>query len=439
MITASGFPPDGPALPRTETAPWLNNVGKNFRLEKMSDPLRCKDSTGLGAWSSRVPRFLSRTIFPPEAAGVAPLGFTGISRSIVPANGPVRSVGSGGRDPGAGIPRTGRGRATICPTGVRARPTVPSRTFPSGPEGPTNGSMARPGSILAAILASIAGDLRDLTCLDITRANVARGLVPPRPDQIDGPCDLVIADGEPAQDLAQYCDESTLVLLLCGRDLPLPNPDHMVCRSRVRTGEQEWRLCVHTPQTTRHSDISLTVIVPVQDEADALERLLTVLAAEDMDPPWELILINRGSYDHTGALMATVRGSVRIIDTPRATPMESGVIAAIGECRSSHAVVLSPHWVPEFDWRSNLAAEIAAHRDANALVGTLVDGPSGRELPARQGIMTTPIAYRLPPRSGQGIVRAARFRVRQVPSGLSRRSALRLIEPTDIEEDTTQV
>ena len=59
----------------------------------------------------------------------------------------------------------------------------------------------------------------------------------------------------------------------------------------------------------------VSVVVPVHDAEATLGRTLACLAAQDLDGPYEVIVVDDGSSDGTAALVAS--GSAKLFDSNR--------------------------------------------------------------------------------------------------------------------------
>ena len=89
-------------------------------------------------------------------------------------------------------------------------------------------------------------------------------------------------------------------------------------------------------------DVTLSVVVPAHDEAPNLERLLREVHAA-LDPgglAWELIVVDDGSTDDTGAVLdrlALADDRLRVVRLPRALRPDRGAARWLpGGCRLAH-------------------------------------------------------------------------------------------------------
>jgi GT2 family glycosyltransferase len=122
-----------------------------------------------------------------------------------------------------------------------------------------------------------------------------------------------------------------------------------------------------------------TVLVPTSNRAAYLDVTLRSLAAQELDRPFEVIVIDDGSRDRTPAVIAAA--GVRSIrhEEPRGpnAGRNEGVEAAQSDLI---AMVDDDTWIPP-GWLAALLAGAERHSDADALGGPIrarFDGPSPR-------------------------------------------------------------
>ena len=115
-------------------------------------------------------------------------------------------------------------------------------------------------------------------------------------------------------------------------------------------------------------------MVPCRDQARPLWRLLTALAGDDEAPRWELIVVNRGSFDETSELLSAVTGELQQLDLPReatlADAMKAGFECATGE----FVAVLDPELVPSPGWMRRACEALDVYTDAVSCSGRVMDG-----------------------------------------------------------------
>jgi GT2 family glycosyltransferase len=128
------------------------------------------------------------------------------------------------------------------------------------------------------------------------------------------------------------------------------------------------------------------VVVPTSNRADYLEVTLGSLAAQDLDGPYEVVVIDDGSRDRTPAVIeaAGVRSVRRDAPGGPNAARNTGVRVAGADLI---AMVDDDVWAPP-GWLSAMVAGAGRHPDAGALGGPIrarFEGPAprscGRELP----------------------------------------------------------
>ncbi|MGB1701161.1 MAG: glycosyltransferase family 2 protein [Nannocystaceae bacterium] len=210
--------------------------------------------------------------------------------------------------------------------------------------------------VLEAILASIRSDLRAVSFLDLSATKTAAAWVEHNvPDACSiEPYDLVVS--EATQFLHALSVSAPTSLLLVQRpvgtkfDRALAGPGSELSKiSRVCTGDVEWVLFAKQPATSQKA-VQISVVVPCQDQARPLWRLLTALAGDDETPSWELIVSDRGSFDETSSLLDAVEGSIEVISLTRQATLDEAITVGIERARSDLVAVVDPQVVPTVGW-----------------------------------------------------------------------------------------
>ncbi|MBC7517820.1 MAG: glycosyltransferase family 2 protein [Microbacteriaceae bacterium] len=118
---------------------------------------------------------------------------------------------------------------------------------------------------------------------------------------------------------------------------------------------------------------SITVVIPVKDDADVLQRCLQSLAAQTRVAD-EIIVVDNGSTDASAAV-AREFGARVVIQLGGGIPAASaaGYDAASGEIIAR----LDADCLPPVTWLADLHRELLAHPEAVALTGAahFIDGP----------------------------------------------------------------
>jgi glycosyltransferase involved in cell wall biosynthesis len=127
---------------------------------------------------------------------------------------------------------------------------------------------------------------------------------------------------------------------------------------------------------TNHPRVS--VVIPAWNASDTLGRALAALAAQDLAEPYEVVVVDNGSDDATGALAEAAPGPVRVVRRAHGLAGEArddGVAAARGELLA----FTDADCFPEPGW---LAAGLAAlDRGGDLVQGRVVPDPAARMAP----------------------------------------------------------
>ncbi|GEM_PF-3626466 len=252
-------------------------------------------------------------------------------------------------------------------------------------------------SILEALLDSIRVQLRQLHCLDISTGQLAKHWIqqqnraaPSKPGEAtEAGYDLVVCDAESIERALEHCRGDGLVLVREERphfesaSTSRQEPPHSASSlpnlaqiAHVRAAHEQWRLFtrVRSPETR---DLCISVVVQCQDQAPGLAGLLTLLAVDQSAVPWELVVVDRGSFDETSALLRAVEGDMVLLRRPRETELASGLHAALQRCKAPLAVVISPDLVPELDWFQAVVDAAKDHPSISCFSGIVIDGQDG--------------------------------------------------------------
>jgi GT2 family glycosyltransferase len=132
------------------------------------------------------------------------------------------------------------------------------------------------------------------------------------------------------------------------------------------------------------------VVVPTSDRADYLAVALDSLAAQDLDGPYEVIVVDDGSRDRTPAVIeaAGVRSVRRDTAAGPNAARNTGVRVAGADLI---AMVDDDVWAPP-GWLSALVAGVERHPDAAAFGGPIrarLEGPAPRSCGREQPPITT--------------------------------------------------
>ena len=119
---------------------------------------------------------------------------------------------------------------------------------------------------------------------------------------------------------------------------------------------------------------SVSVVIPVRDDADVLQRCLAALAAQTVRPD-EVVVVDNRSSDASADVARTA--GARVVAEP-----ETGIPAAsargFDEARCDIVARLDADSVPPPDWVERIVAAFAADPELAAITGpaTFIDGPA---------------------------------------------------------------
>jgi hypothetical protein len=232
--------------------------------------------------------------------------------------------------------------------------------------------------VLEAILASIRADLHAVSFLDMSSANTAAAWVK---EHVPGACsvepyDLVVCQADQFAQAMAICAPTALLLVQRPISIPLdvsslPSHEELTKISRVRAGDVEWVLFARQPASPPKA-VQVSVIVPSQDQARPLWRLLTALAGDDEAPSWELIVCDRGSFDETTSLLAAVEGAIEVVLLTREASLDDALAMGIERARAPLVAVVDPQVVPTVGWLRALFAAFEDRPGASYCAGNVL-------------------------------------------------------------------
>ena len=138
----------------------------------------------------------------------------------------------------------------------------------------------------------------------------------------------------------------------------------------MRVGDVEWVLFAKQPASPP-APVQVSVIVPTQDQARPLWRLLTALAGDDEAPAWELIVCDRGSFDETTSLLAAVEGSMEVLLLTRDASLDEAIAMGMQRAHSPLVAVVDPQVVPTVGWLRALFDAFHDHPSASYCAGNV--------------------------------------------------------------------
>lgn len=103
----------------------------------------------------------------------------------------------------------------------------------------------------------------------------------------------------------------------------------------------------------------VSVVVVTDNDPVVLAQLLDQLRHEPTDPTWELVVVDRGSFDGTAALLETLNGDFQHVRVPRGTDARAALMAGL---RIAHGEFLVPLDL-RLQLNSGFACSLAAYAD----------------------------------------------------------------------------
>ncbi|MEI5585512.1 MULTISPECIES: glycosyltransferase family A protein [unclassified Agromyces] len=118
---------------------------------------------------------------------------------------------------------------------------------------------------------------------------------------------------------------------------------------------------------------TVSVVIPVKDDADVLRRCLAALAAQEVRPD-EIVVVDNGSTDES-AEVARAAGARVVSESEPGIPAASA--RGFDEARCEIVARLDADSVPPPDWIARIATTFAADPGLAAVTGpaTFIDGP----------------------------------------------------------------
>jgi len=264
--------------------------------------------------------------------------------------------------------------------------------------------MSPNATLLPALLASVAGDLRGLKCADLTPDGVAstwfaqwgQGCQTPPDEAVD----VVVCEAEDLSTGARRCGEGGLILLRSPRaqaphDRAELDALGLIQTSSVRDHVHVWTLLARVaPVPPLDGEPLASIVVVCTDQARQLWRVLAMLAVDEGPYPWELVVVDRSSFDETAALLRAVEGDLRIVNTERRLPFGDAIQRGFAAARGQWLVHLDLEFIPSAGFMAAAIDAALANPGVRCLTGPLLDGHTGRSLYPHGGGGTAPRARR---------------------------------------------
>ena len=233
------------------------------------------------------------------------------------------------------------------------------------------------GPVLDALLASITGDLAGSACLDLTADAVAAAAlgardlacaIDPQPAVAYG---LVVCDARTFARGMHSLDPLGSMLVFFRRHERTDLADLHEVVARVRCPEGQWWLVRRRVEEAAPEPPAVSIVVVVQDQVRELAVLVGALVDVHAEPTWELVVVDRGSFDATAELLRHVSGDLQAFRAPRDTSFTQAVWLGLQRARGELIAVLDPDVVPAPGLVAGLRHGADQFPDADVFAGPL--------------------------------------------------------------------
>jgi glycosyltransferase involved in cell wall biosynthesis len=116
----------------------------------------------------------------------------------------------------------------------------------------------------------------------------------------------------------------------------------------------------------------VSVVVPARNASDTIGRALDALAAQELDHPWEVVVVDDASDDDTAAIARSAPGPVKVVSEGRLGAAEARN-RGVAEARGAVLAFTDADCFPTPGW---LAAGLIALRDADLAQGSVAPDPT---------------------------------------------------------------
>lgn len=128
---------------------------------------------------------------------------------------------------------------------------------------------------------------------------------------------------------------------------------------------------------------AVSVIVPARDAGPTIERTLAALRAQELDRPYEVIVVDDGSRDNTARLARHAGAPVRVVDGIGEGP-GAARNRGVRDARASVLAFTDADCFPTEGW---LAAGLAALEEADLVQGAVAPDPAVPRTPFDRTVM----------------------------------------------------
>ena len=222
-----------------------------------------------------------------------------------------------------------------------------------------------------------------LRCIDLSHNHLAAGWMRRhgvrlyKENESIGDFDLVICESAELARARSMLSPDGLLLVHSGEHEKLDT--HLLefklrRLARVRGKGSQWQLVTADPPSPDPGFL-VSVVITCRDQARPLARALTMMAADDSGVRWELIVVDRGSFDESSALLRALSGDLQVLRRPRDWPISHAIDTGLIHARGSLAIVLDPTLVPDTNWLRE-AGHLASNLEKagpRLFAGTIVD------------------------------------------------------------------
>jgi glycosyltransferase involved in cell wall biosynthesis len=122
----------------------------------------------------------------------------------------------------------------------------------------------------------------------------------------------------------------------------------------------------------------VSVIVPARDAEPTLERTLASLSAQDLDAPFEVILVDDGSRDRTLDIAARFAPLVKVLTAEQSSGPGAARNRGVGAARAPVLAFTDADCFPTQSW---LGAGLAAIAEVDLVQGRVVPDPAAARTP----------------------------------------------------------
>jgi hypothetical protein len=206
-------------------------------------------------------------------------------------------------------------------------------------------------------------------------ALTARGLACATEPGNDAGYGMVICDsGSFARGTQSLDPHGSLLVFFARGEItdPASAPDVV---ARVRCPEGAWWLVRPRAAAALPEHPAVSLVVIVQDQARALAGLVGALLDIAAEPSWELVVIDRGSFDATADLMRNLEGDILAFRTPRDTSHTHATWLALQRARGELIAILDPDLLPAPGLITALQHAASLNPEADVFAGPVIDDP----------------------------------------------------------------